>query len=104
MEAQTDHKIHMPTKRQLFILFPFALFYSTAAILGDLEKARYLGALRNEARFISWTIGSYIVLLIMCIVISQKSVIVSKISFISFLPPRKSRQGKWYVYVLFAVI
>lgn len=104
MEAQTDHKIHMPTKRQLFILIPFAFFYSAAAILGDLEKARYLGVLRNAARFISWTVGSYIVLLIMCIVISQKSVIASKISFISSLPVKKSRQGRWYVYVLFAAI
>lgn len=104
MEAQTEIKIHMPERRQFFVLIPFALFYSAAVILGDLEKARYLGILRNAARFALWTLGSYAVLLVLCVVISQKDVISSRIAFLSSLPARKSRQGKWYVYVLFAVI
>lgn len=104
MEMQTENKMHMPERRQLFILVPFALFYSVAAILGDLEKARYLGILRNAARFALWTLGSYAALLVLCVAISQRDVISSKIAFLSSLPAKRSRQGKWYVYVLFAVI
>lgn len=104
METQKENKIHMPERRQFFVLIPFALFYSVAAILGDLEKARYLGVLRNLGRFISWTVLSYAVLLVMCTVISQKDVIVSKISFLSSLPNRRRRQGKWYIYPLFTAI
>ena len=104
MEAQKENKIHMPGKRQFFVLIPFALFYSVAAILGDLEKARYLGVLRNLGRFISWTVLSYAVLLVLCTVISQKGVIASKILFLSSLPAQRSRQGKWYIYLLFTVI
>lgn len=104
MEVQTENKSHIPHRRQLIVLIPFALFYSAAIILGNLEKARYLGVLRNGARFILWTVVSYIVLLVMCSILSQRDVIVSKIPFLSSFPARKSRQGKWYVYVLFATI
>lgn len=104
MEAHKENKIHMPERRQFFVLIPFALFYSVAAILGDLEKARYLGALRNLGRFISWTVLSYAVLLVLCTVISQKDAITSKISLLSSLPDQRSRQGKWYIYILFMVI
>lgn len=102
--TQTENKIHMPGRRQFLILVPFALFYSAAAILGDLEKARYLGAIRNLARFISWTVGSYAALLVLCTVISHKDVIVSKIPFVSSLPAKSGRQGKWYVYVFFTAV
>ena len=104
MEVRTENKFHMPQKRQLVVLIPFALFYSAAIILGDLEKARSLGVVRNAARFILWTMGCYIVLLVICSIISQRNIIVSGILFLSSLPARKSRQGKWYVYVLFATI
>lgn len=104
MEAQTENKMHMPRRRQFFILIPFALFYSVAAMLGELETARNAGALGNLGRFILWTVGSYAVLLLLCTIISQRHVIASKIPFISSLPPKKSRQGRWYVYVFFAVV
>ena len=37
------HKLHLPQKRQLLILLPFAMFYTVAAMLGQLEKAESLG-------------------------------------------------------------
>lgn len=104
MEVQTADKLHMPQRRQVLVLIPFAFFYSVAAILGDLEKARYLGALRNGMRLISWTVGSYIVLLAGCCIISQRNVIISRIPFLSSLPAKKNRQGNRYVYVLFASV
>lgn len=104
MEAQAENKIHMPEMRQFFILIPFALFYSAAAMLGELESARDAGLLHSFVRFILWTCGSYVVLLVLCTVISNKDAIASKIPFISSLPAGKRRQGKWYVYVLFAAV
>lgn len=104
MEVQTANKLHMPQRRQVLTLIPFALFYSVAAILGDLEKARYLGVLKNGMRFVSWTVGSYIVLLAGCCIISQRYVITSRIPFLSSLPAKKSRQGNRYVYVLFTAV
>lgn len=104
MEVQTDNKIHMPQKRQLIILVPFALFYSAAAVFGALEEAREAGLFRNIGKFCLWTLCSYIILLILCILISEKDVIVSKISFLSSLPAKRGRQGKWYIYVLFTVV
>ena len=104
MDIQTDNKIHMPTRRQFLVVIPFALFYSVAVILADLEEARYLGILRNMGRFILWTAGSYIVLIIMCGVVSQRNAIVSQIPFLSSLPDKKQRQGKWYIYFIFTAV
>lgn len=104
MEAQTDNKTYIPTKRQFLVLIPFALFYAAAAILGELEKARDMGVLQNAGRFILWALGSYIMLLILCTIIINKDIIVAKLPLLSSLPAQKSRQGKWYIYVLFTVI
>ena len=104
MEAQTDNNTYIPTKRQFFVLLPFALFYAVAAVLGELEKARDMGVLQSAGRFLLWTLGSYIVLLILCTVISNKDVIASKLPLLSSLPAQKSRQGKWYIYVLFTAV
>lgn len=44
MGVHTEHhKLHLPQKRQLLILLPFAMFYTVAAMLGQLEKAESLG-------------------------------------------------------------
>lgn len=96
--------MHMPQKRQFLILIPFALFYSAAAMLGELEKAASMGMLRSLVKFLLWLIVSYMVLLAACTVISQKSVLASKIFFLGRIPEQKPRQGKWYIYVLFAVV
>lgn len=104
MEIQTDYKIHIPTRRQFLVLIPFALFYASAIIFGDLEKARYLGMFRNAGRFLVCIVGSYLVLLILCSVISQKQAIISGFPFCSRLPVKKPRQGKLYIYVLFAAV
>lgn len=98
------NKKYIPTKRQFLVLIPFALFYAVAAMLGELEKARDMGILQNAGRFLLWALGSYIVLLILCIVIFNKDVIAVKLPFLSSLPAQKSRQGKWYIYVLFMVV
>lgn len=104
MDKQTDNKIHIPTKRQFLVLIPFALFYSGAVILADLEGARYLGVLRNTGRFILYTVGSYMILLILCFILSHGNILVSKISFLSSLPDKKQRQGKWYIYIIFTAV
>jgi len=83
----------MPGRRQLLQLIPFALFYCGAAILGQLEKARTLGILRNLGRILLWFAGSYGVLLLLCVILSQRKGTVT--------PRRRRREGKWYVYVLF---
>lgn len=103
MEARTANKMPMPQKRQFFILIPFALFYSTAVILGELETARAMGVLQNLVKFIILTFGSYIVLHIMCCIISGRGVAAYKIPFLAALPAKKCRQGNWYIYALFTV-
>lgn len=104
METQTDNNTYIPTKRQFVVLIPFALFYAAAAILGELEKARDMGVLQNAGRFLLWVLGSYIVLLTLCTVIYNKDVIVANLPLLSSLPVKKSRQGKWYIYVLFTLV
>ena len=94
MEVHTDNKLHRPEKRQFLVLLPFAAFYCAAAILGQLEKARTLGVMRNLGRILLWFIGSYGVLLILCMALSRRNG--------SRMYERKKREGKWYVYVLFA--
>ena len=101
---QTDHNTYIPTKRQFLVLFPFALFYAVAAVLGELEKARDMGVLQSAGKFLVWALGSYIVLLILCTVISNKDVIAAKLPLLSSLPAQKGRQGKWYIYVLFTAV
>lgn len=93
IEIHTDNKLHMPGRRQLLQLIPFALFYCGAAILGQLEKARTLGILRNLGRILLWFAGSYGVLLLLCVILSQRKGTVT--------PRRRRREGKWYVYLLF---
>lgn len=104
MEVHTEDGIRMTQKRQFLILLPFALFYSAAAMLGELEKAADMGILQNIGRFALWMITSYLVLLVLCAAISNRSVIASKIPLLSHISEQKKRQGKWYVYVLFAVV
>lgn len=101
---QTDNNTYIPTKRQFLVLLPFALFYAVAAVLGELEKARDMGVLQSAGKFLLWALGSYIVLLILCTVISKKDVIAAKLPLLSSLPAQKSRQGKWYIYVLFTAV
>lgn len=104
MEESKENKIHMPQKRQILLLIPFALFYAVAAMCTELEKAADMGILQNLARFVLWFTASYVVLLALCTIISLRSVIMSKLPLLSHVPEQKPRQGKWYLYVLFAVI
>ncbi|MCM1121761.1 MAG: DUF6020 family protein [Eubacterium sp.] len=104
METHTENKLHMPQKWQFLILIPFALFYAVAAMLGELEKAASMGILQNLGRFVLWLAASYIVLLVLCVLISQRKVIASKFPLLSRIPGQKRRQGKWYIYVLFTVV
>ena len=93
MAIHIQSKLYKPQKRQMLVLIPFALFYCAAAILGQLEKARTLGALQNLGRIIAWFCGSYAVLLLLCVVISGRK---EKV--------QRRRRGKWYLYVLFALL
>ncbi len=104
METHTEDKLHMPQKRQFLILIPFALFYSAAAMLGELEKAEANGMLGCIGKFFLWLTASYIVLLVLCTIISQRSMIAAKIPFFSRIPKQKPRQGKWYIYVIFTAV
>ena len=100
--------IKMPNKRQFLILIPFALFYTMAAMFGALEKAASLSILQNLGRALLWMFGSYAVLLGLCLILSNGDEIVSeaasKIPLLSRIPGKKERQGKWYVYLLFAAV
>ena len=93
IKALIYDKLHMPQKRQLLILLPFALFYCGAAILGQLEKARTLGVWQNLCRILLWFVGSYVVLLILCGIISGRKE-----------RTRERREGRWYLYFLFAFV
>lgn len=104
MSLHTNNKLHMPQKRQFLILLPFAMFYTAAAMLGQLEKAEALSIPRNLGRAGVWFLGSYCVLLALCTAISQREAIRQAIPFLRPLPERKERAGKWYVYVLFTGI
>ncbi|MBD5488018.1 MAG: hypothetical protein HDR13_04390 [Lachnospiraceae bacterium] len=100
--------IKMPNKRQFLILIPFALFYTIAAMFGALEKAASLSILQNLGRALLWMFGSYGLLLGLCLILSNWGGIVSeaasKIPLLSRIPEKKERQGKWYVYLLFAAV
>lgn len=106
--ASENKIIEMPNKRQFLILIPFALFYTMAAMFGALEKAATLSVLQNLGRALLWIFGSYVVLLGLCLILSNRVEIVSKaaskIPLLSRIPEKKTRQGKWYVYLLFTVI
>ncbi len=108
MEVHTANKIKMPNKRQFLILIPFALFYTIAAMFGALEKAASLSVLQNLGQALLWMSGSYAVLLGLCLILSNGGEIVfeavSKIPLLSRIPEKKERQGKWYVYLLFAAV
>ena len=104
MEVHTVNKIRIPDKRQFLILIPFALFYTAAGMFGALEKAASLGILHNLVRGALWMAGSYAALIGLCLLLSNRVVIAAKIPFISRLPERKRREGKWYIYVLFAAV
>lgn len=104
MDIQADNKIHILSRRQFLAPVPFALFYSAALILADLEEARYLGVLRIMGRFILCMTGSYMILLILCCILSHRNVIVSKIPFLSSLPAKKQRPRKWYIYIIFTAV
>lgn len=98
------HKLHLPQKRQLLILLPFAMFYTVAAMLGQLEKAESLGIVHNLGRAGGWFLGSYAVLVVLCMAISRRDAIMQYIPFLRGLPEQKARAGKWYLYLLFTGI
>lgn len=93
MKIHLADKFHMPQKRQLIVLIPFALFYAAAAMFGELEKAASLSMLHNLLRGIGWFAGSYVVLLLVCTLLASGKTTVAA-----------GRQGKWYIYALFAAV
>lgn len=104
MGVHREPKMHIPQKRQFLVLLPFAMFYTAAAMLGQLEKAESLSVLHNLGRAGAWFLGSYLVLVVLCTAISQRDVIRQAVPFLKRLPERKERAGKWYVYAFFAGI
>lgn len=93
--ASENKIIEMPNKRQFLILIPFALFYTMAAMFGALEKAASLSVLQNLGRALLWMFGSYVVLLGLCLILSNRVEIVSKaaskIPLLSRIPEKKAR-------------
>lgn len=104
MEIHTADKLHIPEKRQLLTLILFALFYTAAAMLGDLEKAAALSVLQNLGRAFLWLVGSYAVLLGLCFALANRTAIASGLPLLSRIPAEKTRQGKWYVWLLFTAV
>lgn len=94
----------LPSKRQFIVLIPFAVIYMLFIIMGDLEKASELGAARNIGRIVLWTIVSYGILLLLCILISGRRALAACLPEKLRLPEQRRRQGKWYVFWLFFLI
>lgn len=107
MGIQTENKLHTPRRWQFLALIPFALFYSVAAMLGQLERVEEMGFVWSLGQFLLWTAGSYGVLVVLCTIISQRKAIAARIPMLSRIfrtATGDGRQGKWYIYVLFVVI
>lgn len=104
LEKQTENQIKFPSKWQFIAVIPFALLYTSFIILGNLEKASELGAIRNIGRILLWLGFSYALLLFLCFGISNRKALTGKIPFLTNLPEQRKRQGKWYIFVLFFLI
>ncbi len=83
---------------------PFALFYAVSVILGDLEGARYRGLARNAGRFALWFLGSYAVLLALCILLSNRSAITRRLPFGTAGGGRAGREENPRVWLIFTAL
>lgn len=104
METQTEQKFKMPEMRQFLVLIPFALFYAVAAILGEPMEAAAMGIPKCLVRFGAWFGGSYVIMLVLCALISQRGSIAARIPFLARIPARKKRPEKWYIGPIFTLV
>ena len=104
MERLTGDKVKLPGRRQFLILVPFALFYAVCAILGDLEAARGRGIARNAGSFALWFLGSYLVLLALCVLLANRAAVLSVLPFPAACSGGEKRQNRRGVYFIFAAV
>lgn len=103
-EKQQGWPVQMPTKREFLILLPFALFYAVSIVLGDWQRSVYYSNLQNVGRIVLWTVISYLVLALLCFVISNGKKLTEHIPLLGSMPPQQPRKGKWCTFLLFFLI
>lgn len=103
MEGNKDDSVkrQIPTKRQFFVLLPFALLYAVFIVLGNWQKSADYSNLQNAGRVVLWTLVSYLVLFVLCFAISNQDALAAYIPLLHKLPAQKQRKGGWYVFLLF---
>lgn len=102
--VKEKNRLKMPAKRQILILIPFSFLYALFIVLGDWEKAETKSGLQNLGSVLLWMLLSFVLLNLLCFVISQRQDIAAKIPFTAWIPMRKEREGKWYVFLIFFLI
>lgn len=102
--VKEKNRLKMPAKRQILILIPFSFLYALFIVLGDWEKAETKSGLQNLGSVLLWMLLCFILLNLLCFVISLRQDIAAKIPFTAWIPVRKEREGKWYVFLIFFLI
>lgn len=75
MNLREDRKIQRPTRRELLLLFPFALCYAFFIVLGDWQRSADYGNVQNMGRLALWTVISWGILLLLCFLLENSGVL-----------------------------
>lgn len=97
LEGQS-RAVRLPVRRQFLLLLFFAPFYAVFIVLGNWQKSADYSNLQNMGRFFLWTVISYVVLLILCFLISNRDKLADYLPFYSKMQPQRRRSGKWYTF------
>lgn len=108
MGTDSDMRIQRPTGRKLVILLPFSLCYALFVVLGDWQGSVDYSNAQNLGRIVLWTAGSFLVLLAVGFLAENGQALLTSFLPVSLrwslekvFPPRKIRQGHWWIWLLF---
>lgn len=110
MEALRDKGIRRPTRRELQLLLPFAFAYAFFIVLGDWQRSASYSNLLNVERLFLWMLLSYGVLLLFCLLLTNRKVLVDRALVVVQPFLRKclftgaERQGHWWIWLIFFLI
>ncbi|MDE6405639.1 MAG: hypothetical protein K2M20_08310 [Lachnospiraceae bacterium] len=110
MGLNRDIKIQRPTGRRLLLLVPFALCYACFVVLGDWQGSVDYSNAQNLGRLVLWAAGSFAVLLSAGFLLENGAVLAECLPsgvqalYNRLFPPRKSRQGHWWIWLLFSLL